>query len=99
MASSRIDHESGIVEITASGSLGYEVGRRFVVAGSAAALRFGYGQTWPDWCLRLVDPLPPWRGQTSGAPNHQLAEERLLEQLRSCELHPSLIEPPARAAA
>jgi hypothetical protein len=99
MASSRIDHETGIVEITASGSLGYPVGTRFVVAGSPAALSFGYGQTWPDWCMRLVDPLPPWKGQASGTPNHELAEERLLEQLRSGEVHESLVAPPAQAAA
>jgi hypothetical protein len=72
---------------------------RFVVAGSAAEARFGFGSSWPDWCLRLVEPLPPWRGQTSGTPNHEPAQERLLEQLRSRELHPSLIAEPGEPRA
>jgi hypothetical protein len=91
--------EDGVVEITASGSVGYPVGMRFVVAGSEASYRFGFGSTWPDWCMRLVDPLPPWRGQTSGTPNHELAEQRLLEQLRSGEVHESLVSEPGELAA
>ena len=96
MASSR-QVEPGVFEVTTPGP-GLEVGQRFVVAGSEASYRFGFGSTWPDWCARLVDSLPPWRGQTSGFPNHELAERRLLEQLRSGEVHESLVEPPARAA-
>jgi hypothetical protein len=49
--------------------------------------------------LRLLDPLPPWRGQTSGAPNHELAEQHLLEQLRSREVYESLVAEPGRLAA
>jgi len=37
----------GSFEITTPG-MGYEVGRRFYVAGSPAAQRFGYGVTLPD---------------------------------------------------
>jgi hypothetical protein len=93
MASSKIDHETGRVIVTTPASW-CEVGRELYVYGSAAA----FGIAHADWVLRLLDPLPPWKGQTSGTPNHELAEERLLEQLRSGEVYPSLVERPAEAA-
>jgi hypothetical protein len=93
MPSSKIDHETGIVTITTPGRTS-SVGDRLFVWGSAATFGIGYA----DWVLRLVDPLPPWRGQTSGMPNHKLAEERLLEQLRSGEVHRSLVEVPVGSA-
>ncbi len=84
MCSSKIDHETGIVTITTPG-LAVSVGDRLYVWGSAATV----GVSHADWILRLLDPLPPWQGQGSGAPNHELAEQALLEQLRSGELHES----------
>jgi hypothetical protein len=65
MCSSRIDHESGVVTITTPGA-GVSVGQRFYVPGSAAT----FGIRYSDWVLRLLDPLPPWKGRTSGTPNH-----------------------------
>ena len=94
MASSRIDHESGEVVVTTPG-VACSVGDRFFIAGSAAS----FGIAYSDWILRLVEPLPPWRGQTSGTPNHDLAQERLREQLRSGEVHPTLVEEPRELAA
>ena len=102
MCSSKIDHEAGIVTITTPDAYS-SVGDRFYVIGSAATYGIGYS----SWVLRLLDPLPPWRGQTSGTPNHELAQERLLESLQNGTVHPSLaaeppeslVEPPAQAAA
>jgi hypothetical protein len=92
--SSRIDHETGIVTITTPGLVS-TVGERLFVQGSAAS----YGIAPADWVLRLVDPLPPWRGQTSGTPNHELAQERLREHLLSGEVHESLVADPLEQAA
>ncbi|MFL5934985.1 MAG: hypothetical protein ACJ75Q_00540 [Gaiellaceae bacterium] len=49
MASSKIDHESGIVTITTPGRAAV-VGDRFYVQGSAAT----YGIAHADWVLRLL---------------------------------------------
>jgi hypothetical protein len=39
--------------------------------------------------------LPPWSGRH--APNHDLAQRRVLEALTSGELHESLVEEPRAA--
>lgn len=84
----------GVVIVTTPGA-SCTVGDRFYVIGRGGEFSYGF----PDWLLRVIDPLPPWRGQTSGTPNHEPAQERLLEQLRSGEVHESLIEEPAAEAA
>jgi hypothetical protein len=94
MASSKIDHETGVVTITTPDAFS-ALGDRFYVLGSAQS----YGIRPSDWVLRLLEPLPPWKGQTSGQPNYGLAQERLLELLRSRELHPSLIAGPGEPGA
>jgi hypothetical protein len=91
VCSSRIDHETGIVVITTPACWA-EVGHRLFVLGSASS----YGVEYADWIERLLSPHPP---VSNGNAHHfgldtAAAEQRLLEQLRSGELHPSLVEAP-----
>jgi hypothetical protein len=94
MASSKIDHESGIVTVTTPGA-GCSVGDRFYVMSHAAT----FGIAYSDWVLRLVAPQTkggsgkPWGEGVDVRP----AEEALLESLRNGSVHPSLAAEPKAA--
>jgi hypothetical protein len=89
-ASSKIDHETGIVTITTPGA-GSNVGDRLYVVGSGASWGIGCS----DWLLRLVTPHPSVGRANFEGIDPRPAAEAMLEQLRSRELHPSLVaEPP-----
>ena len=97
MCSSRIDHELGVVEITApGGSLAYPVGMRFVVVGSlthermieVAIRRFSFA----TWAARL--------GLPASASAAVVPDPARMAQARDLGLvHESLLEPPLRDAA
>jgi hypothetical protein len=86
--------EDGLVIVTTPGA-SCTVGDRFYVIGQGGEFPYSF----PDWLLRVVDPLPPWRGQTSGTPNHELAQERLRESLQNGTVHESLVPDPLEQAA
>lgn len=65
-------------------------GHTFRVVASSAT----YGISHADWVLRLVQPAPPWSGRVDEV-DWRPAEQALLEQLRSGELHPALVTDPA----
>jgi hypothetical protein len=86
--------EDGVVIVTTPGA-SCTVGDRFYVIGHGGEFAYSF----PDWLQRVISPLPPWKGQTSGLPNHELAEGRLREQLLSGEVHESLVADPLAQAA
>jgi hypothetical protein len=99
MASSRIDHELGFVEITApGGSLAYPVGMRFIVNGGLAhALKLERelrraSLTFATYRARLCLP--------AAANAAVVPDPARLEQAREMGLvHESLLEPPDALAA
>jgi hypothetical protein len=88
MPSSRLTPDGRCV-VTTPGA-GLEVGHTFTVRGSGAT----WGIDYSDWLLRLVGPGSV---NLSDRVFVRPAEEALLEQLRSRELHPALVEEPQAA--
>jgi hypothetical protein len=96
--SSRLDPETGVVTISAPCYSWAEVGRRLFVVGSEADRRFGYGCNWPDWVERLLTPRPQAGRAWNVGPDPRIADQALLEALRTRQVHPSLVEEPRVAA-
>jgi hypothetical protein len=92
MASSKIDHETGIVTITTPGA-GCSVGDRFYVVGHGG--EFAY--TFPDWLQRIVTP----HSQNGNAYNVGVdsAEAELALAVRLGLVHESLVVEPGELAA
>ena len=90
MASSRIT-EDGFVEITASGSLEYPVGMRFVVIGSSAT----YAIPPSDWIVRLIAGHPSNGNGKPWGEGVDCAKAELALAIGLGLVHPSLTEEPA----
>jgi hypothetical protein len=82
--------EDGFVEITASGSLGYPVGMRFVVLGSAAT----YAIRPADWVLRLISGHPSNGNGKPWGEGVDCAKAELELAIALGLVHPSLVEEP-----
>jgi hypothetical protein len=68
---------------------GAELGHELQIVASSAT----YGIQHADWVLRLTRPQPPSARRLNEV-DVRLAEEALLEQLQSRELHPALVAEP-----
>ena len=90
MPSSRLTPDGRCVVTTPCSwaSAGYQ----FRIVGTSST----WGTSYSDWVLRLLQPQPP-RVRRVNEVDVRLAEEALLEQLRSRELHPALVEEPQAA--
>jgi hypothetical protein len=95
LASSTIDHDSGRVVITASGSAGYPVGMTFYVIGSAAT----YAIPPADWAVRLLTSQPSnGHGRAYGVGVSSAKAEMELAIAMGL-IDPSLVEEPAEPDA